>query len=78
MKITISASNELLSAADALAKELGLSRSELCAVAVAEFLARHQPSEVTTRLDAVYATEPSRLDAGVLRMQFRSLKHNSS
>lgn len=63
MKTAISLPDELFSAADALASRLGVSRSELYATAVAEFLAKHSPSDVTARLNAVYATESSALDA---------------
>jgi metal-responsive CopG/Arc/MetJ family transcriptional regulator len=77
MKTAISLPDDLFSAADALATRLGVSRSELYATAVAEFLAKHQPSEVTQRLNAVYATEPARLDPDVRRMQRRSLERDA-
>jgi metal-responsive CopG/Arc/MetJ family transcriptional regulator len=73
MKTAISLPNDLFEAADALAGRLGVSRSELYATAVAEFLAKHSASEVTERLNKVYATEPSALDPSVRRAQRRSL-----
>ena len=48
-------------------------RPEPHATAVARFLARHRESEVTARLDRLYATEPSALDPGFQRAQRRSL-----
>jgi metal-responsive CopG/Arc/MetJ family transcriptional regulator len=73
MKTAISLPDDLFAAADDLAGRLGVSRSELYATAVAEFLAKHSASEVTDRLNRVYATEPSALDPGLRRAQRRSL-----
>lgn len=73
MKTAISLPDDLFSAADALASRLGVSRSELYATAVAEFLAKHTESEITARLDQLYAEESSTLDASLRRAQRRSL-----
>jgi metal-responsive CopG/Arc/MetJ family transcriptional regulator len=73
MKTAISLPDELFAAADALAGRLGVSRSELYSTAVAEYLARHTPDEVTARLDEVYAREPSALDPALRRVQRRSI-----
>ncbi|HSU14241.1 hypothetical protein [Longimicrobium sp.] len=73
MKISIDLPDDLLAAADAAASRLGMSRDELVAEAVAAFVAKHDASSVTERLDAVYATEPGRLDAPVRRAQIRTL-----
>ncbi|MBD0319819.1 MAG: hypothetical protein ICV87_05780 [Gemmatimonadetes bacterium] len=73
MKTAISLPDELFSAADALAGRLGVSRSELYATAVAEFLAKHDPSEITARLDQVYDAQPSTLDPAFRRAQRRSI-----
>jgi predicted transcriptional regulator len=77
MKTAISLPDDLFSAADALAGRLGVSRSALYATAVAEFLAKHTESEVTSRLDQVYAAEPSGLDPGMRRAQQRSIEPES-
>lgn len=73
MKTAISLPDDLFSAADALAGRLGVSRSELYATAVAEFLAKHTESQVTARLDQVYADEPSALDPALRQVQGRSI-----
>lgn len=73
MKTAISLPDDLFSAADALAGRLGVSRSELYATAVAEFLAKHADDNVTARLNQVYAEEASMLDPALRRAQFRSL-----
>ncbi|MBD0318972.1 MAG: ChpI protein, partial [Gemmatimonadetes bacterium] len=41
--------------------------------AVAEFLAKHDPSEITARLDQVYDAQPSTLDPALRRAQRRSI-----
>lgn len=73
MKTAISLPDSLFAAADALADRMGISRSELYATAVAEFLAKHDPSEVTERLDRLYEAEPSGLDSDLRVAQRRSL-----
>jgi metal-responsive CopG/Arc/MetJ family transcriptional regulator len=74
MKTAISLPDDLFESADALAKRLGVSRSELYATAVAEFLAKHQHAKVTERLDQVYAQQPGRLAPPLRRAQDRSLR----
>lgn len=74
MKTAISLPDDLFESADALAKRLGVSRSELYATAVAEFLAKHQNAKVTARLDDVYGPQPSRLERPLRRAQGRSLR----
>lgn len=73
MKTAISLPDDLFSAADALAGRLGVSRSQLYATALADFLARYDDSQTTARLDQVYGTEDSPLDAGLRRAQRQSL-----
>lgn len=55
MKTAISIPDDLFTAADALARELGQSRSHLYSQAVREYLARHSSDSITQALDAVWA-----------------------
>ena len=73
MRTSISLSDDLIAAADALASRLGVSRSELYATAVAEFVAKHTAPDTTSRLDRLYANESSALDAALRRVQQRAL-----
>jgi metal-responsive CopG/Arc/MetJ family transcriptional regulator len=73
MKTAISLPDDLFRSGDALARRLGVSRSELYARALAEFLAKHKADQITQRLNAVYATENSRLDPAVAEAQARTL-----
>ena len=76
MKIALSIPDDLFASAETLGKRLGISRSRLYATALADFVAKHQDRKVTERLNAVYATEDSRLDAATRRLQARSLPRN--
>lgn len=74
MKTAISLPDALFRSADALARRLGVSRSELFANAVAEFIAQHDRVRLTERLNAAYADsadEPP--DFGIAAVQARSL-----
>lgn len=74
MKTAISLPDTLFESAEALAHRLGVSRSELFANAVAEFIAQHDRARVTERLNAVYADaaqDPP--DLGLAAVQARSL-----
>lgn len=53
MKTAVSVPNEVFARADALAKATGRSRSEVYSAALAEYVARHAPDEVTAALDKV-------------------------
>ena len=75
MKTAISIRDEIFDAAEKTARELGISRSELYAKAVREFVTRHSAKGVTGRLNEVYSGDRSTpaLDGGLAVMQFRSL-----
>lgn len=73
MKTAISIPDRLFASADTLARRLGLSRSRLYATALAEYLAKHRPSKVTERLDAVYGGQPSSMDSGLRSAQRRAV-----
>jgi metal-responsive CopG/Arc/MetJ family transcriptional regulator len=75
MKTAISIPDKVFRSADALAKRLGISRSELYTTAVTDFLSRHQSRQVTARLDAVYGEEDSSLSPSLVRIQAKSLSH---
>ena len=75
MKTAVSIRDEIFEAAERTAESLGLSRSELYARAVAEFVEKHSGERTTERLDAVYGDDESasKLDEGLEALQFLSL-----
>jgi metal-responsive CopG/Arc/MetJ family transcriptional regulator len=77
MKVALSIPDELFDSAETLIKKLRVSRSRLYATALAEFVVKHRGRKTTERLNAVYATEHSRLDPRVRRMRARSFGESS-
>ncbi len=77
MKTAISLPNDLFRAADAAARRLGVSRSQLYAAALSEFLARGRADAVTKRLNEVYSDRPAKVDRALHRAQLRSLGEDS-
>ena len=73
MKITIEMPSQLKSSADVLSRRLGISFNELLVAAVSEFLERSRKSEVTERLNEVYATEGSSIDPALATLQYQTL-----
>ena len=73
MKTAISIPDEVYHSADQLAKRLGMSRSELYAKAVSNYIKAHRNEAVTKALDQIYAKEKSEIDPVINVMQFRSL-----
>lgn len=69
MKTAISIPDKVFESADTLAKKLKLSRSELYAKAIEEFVSEHARLSVREKLDQVYAVETSTLDPAVARAQ---------
>lgn len=76
MKTAISIPDEIFEAADALAARRGISRSELYARAVSDWVERHRDDRVTERLDAVYGTggDSGALEPLLSTLQLRSIK----
>lgn len=73
MKTAVSIPDKLFRSADSLAKRLGISRSQLYATALADYLSRRQSQQVKERLDAIYGEEESALDPKAIELQKRSL-----
>lgn len=74
MKTAVSVPDDLFRRAENAARRLRVSRSQLYATAISEFLSRQQDSSITERLNEVYARQPSKLDAALHRAQVRSLE----
>jgi len=75
VKTAISLPDEVFEEAERMARRRGMSRSELYARAVAEYLKSERFLGVRERLDSVYGAEPgsSLLDPALDEMQARSL-----
>jgi hypothetical protein len=73
VKTAISLPDDLFRMAEAAARRLQVSRSELYARAIKEFLKQQDEDAITERLNAVYSRRPAKLDSGLHRAQIRSL-----
>ena len=73
MKTAISISDDVFEAAERAAKELGVSRSELYANAVREFVERYGREGITDSLNDVYGSIDSEIDAPLAAMQWSSI-----
>lgn len=75
MKTAISIPDPLFKAADKLAASLGISRSELFQRALKQMLEKHEASDITAALNAVYGRPdvPRKLDPVLAKLQFASL-----
>ncbi|MBV1878762.1 MAG: ribbon-helix-helix domain-containing protein [Pseudomonadales bacterium] len=73
MKTAISIPDQIFAAAEQTAKRLGISRSELYASAVRDYIESHVSEEITEKLNQVYSAEKSALDSSLQSMQSSSL-----
>ena len=77
MKTAVSVPDDLFLLAETTARRLQVSRSQLYATAIAEFLQRQQTSAVTERLNRVYSRQKAKVDTPLHRAQLRSLDKDS-
>lgn len=73
MKTAISLPEELFLSANKLAERQGVSRNELYATAVTEYLAKHRDEIVTSKLNEAFADETGGLDPALRAAQARSV-----
>ena len=76
MKTSVSLPDELFYQAEIEARHLGVSRSELYARAISEYMRHRQSDDITARLNKVYLEISSELDPVLARMQILSLPKN--
>jgi hypothetical protein len=77
VKTAISLPDDLFRKAEAAARKLRLSRSQLYAAAIGEFLERRRTSKITERLNEIYSEEPAKLDPALHLAQTKSLESDS-
>lgn len=77
MKIAISVPDDVFAAGERLAKQLGLSRSQLYADALSAYLRERGAAAVTAKLNGVYSEEVATLDAAFATCQVKRLAHEA-
>ncbi|PSM47392.1 hypothetical protein C7Y66_20135 [Chroococcidiopsis sp. CCALA 051] len=73
MKTAISLPDAIFEQAEALAQQLGISRSELYTEALKAYLRRYNKEQILVKLNEVYSKETSELDPVMEKMQYMSL-----
>jgi metal-responsive CopG/Arc/MetJ family transcriptional regulator len=74
MKIAVSVPDDVFERAERLARNAGRSRSEVYSSALREYVARHEPDEVTEALDRVMADVGKAADSFVMAAARRVLE----
>lgn len=77
MKVAISVPDPVFDAAERLAKERRVPRSQVFAEALEEYLAKHDAAAVTAKLNAVYEREASAVDGALSAAQYAALSHEA-
>lgn len=77
MKVAISLPDPVFSAAEKLAHRLRVSRSQLYAQALEEYLGKRQDSLVTERLNAIYTSAREPLDPALAAAQLGAIGHEA-
>lgn len=73
MKTAVSLPDGLFRRAEAAARKMRVSRSQLYATAIAEFLQRTRDESITARLNEVYAGHTSTVESALHDVQLQSL-----
>ena len=76
MKTTISLPDPVFEEAESLAKQLGISRSELYTNALKAYLRKFSHDRILNQLNQVYSQESSEPDSVLTKMQLMSLQMN--
>jgi metal-responsive CopG/Arc/MetJ family transcriptional regulator len=69
MKVAVSVPDPIFEAAERLAKQRQVPRSQLFAEALEEYVSRHGGAAVTAKLNEVYASEGATVDRRLVRAQ---------
>lgn len=75
MKTAVSIPDPIFQEAEEVAQDLGISRSELYATALAELLKKRKHEKITEQINRVLENEESPLDAGFIELQARSIPY---
>jgi metal-responsive CopG/Arc/MetJ family transcriptional regulator len=73
MKTAISLPDPVFEEAESLARQLGISRSELYTNALKVYLRKYNRDKILNKLNQIYSEESSELDPVLAKIQFMSL-----
>jgi metal-responsive CopG/Arc/MetJ family transcriptional regulator len=77
MKTAVSLPDDLFQQAEATARRLRVSRSQLYANAIAAFLKQQSGAAITERLNDLYSRHPAKVESGLHSAQLKSLEKDA-
>ena len=77
MKVAVSVPDRIFEAAERLAKQRRVPRSQIFAEALAAYVETRGSDEVTSKLNEIYAHEASAVDVGLMQAQNDSIDHEA-
>ncbi len=77
MKVAVSIPDPIFEAADQLAKERNVPRSQVFAEALAAYLELRNSASITSLLNNIYDRDLSTVDAALTKAQFDSISHEA-
>jgi predicted transcriptional regulator len=77
MKVAVSVPDRIFEAAERLAKQRRVPRSQIFAEALAAYVETRESDAVTSKLNEIYAHEASVVDVGLMQAQNDSIDHEA-
>lgn len=77
MKVAVSVPDQIFEAAERLAKQRCVPRSQIFAEALSAYVESRSAEAITSKLNEVYDQEASSVDAGLTQAQLESLSHET-
>ena len=77
MKVAVSVPDRIFEAAERLAKQRKVPRSQIFAEALAAYVETRESDAVTSKLNEIYAHEASVVDVGLIQAQNDSIDHEA-
>jgi len=77
MKVAVSVPDRIFEAAERLAKQRRVPRSQIFAEALAAYVETRESDAVTSKLNEIYANEASVVDVGLIQAQNDSIDHEA-
>ncbi len=77
MKVAVSVPDPIFDAAEYLAKQRHVPRSQLYAEALQEYVSRHGSEAITAKLNEIYAVEDSGVEKSLFNAQLASIEHKT-
>ena len=77
MKVAVSVPDRIFEAAERLAKQRCVPRSQIFAEALSAYVESRSAEAITSKLNEIYGQEESAVDRGLAQAQFESLSHET-